>query len=278
MGGLIDWELLDRLITPPTFAQSPMWDAFADRYNGYVALQSEYTRLQIDLMDLAADETVLDVGAGPGRIAIPAAAMARSVTALDVSRPMLDHLERNARSAGRDNIRALNLSWSDVRPGENVEMHDVVVASRSPAMNDLGKLDALARKRAYIMIFAGPSLKSFHDSLVAGIEPEPPAAGGRPSPMPGHALIFNRLTAMGIEVNVRFIPDGFSHAFRDWDDLLQSFSWLGVPKEAEARFRENIAPYLTERGSGLELRMETRTAVLWWDKVRTAMRLGTLPR
>lgn len=269
MGGLIDWDLLDRLITPPAMAQSPMWDAFADRYNGYTALQSEYTKLQIDAMDLTASDTVLDVGAGPGRIAVPAAAKARAVTALDVSQAMLDHLERNARSASRGNISALNLSWQDVRPGENVELHDIVVASRSPAMNDLRKLDALARKRAYVMIFSGPSLKSFHDSLVAGIEPDPPSANMRPSPMPGYALVFNRLVAMGLEVNVRFIPDGFSHIFRDWASLLEGFSWLGIPAEAETRFRRNIQPYLTENENGIELRMETRTAILWWDKARS---------
>lgn len=266
MGGLIDWDLLDRLITPPNFSQSPMWDAFADRYNGYIALQSEYTRLQIDLMNIGVGDTVLDVGAGPGRITVPAAAKAQSVTALDVSRPMLDHLERNARDAGRDNIRVLNLAWQDVRPDENVAKHDIVVAARSPAMRDLRKLDALARKRAYVMLFCGQSLKSFHDSLVVGIEPEPPAPPKRPSPMPGYALVFNRLTAMGLEVNVQFIPDGFSQTFRDWQALLTSFAWLGIGTAAEARFRENIMPYLTETDQGIALRMETRTAVLWWDK------------
>jgi SAM-dependent methyltransferase len=277
MGGLVDWELLHRLITPPAFAQSPMWDAFADRYNGYVALQSEYTRLQIDMFAIAADDTVLDVGAGPGRIAIPAAAKARSVTALDISRPMLDHLQRNAQAAACENIHVSNLSWADVRPGDNVDMHDIVVASRSPAMNDLKKLDALARKRVYVLFFAGPSLKSFHDSLVAGIEPEPPAAGARPSPMPAYALIFNRLAAMGLEVNVRFIRDGFSHTFRDWPDLLQQFSWLGISSDAETRFRDNIAPYLTESDKGIALRMETRTVVLWWDKAQAPVQTGMTP-
>lgn len=270
MGNLIDWDLLDRLLTPPVFAQSPMWDAFADRYNGYVAMQSEYTGLQIDMMNIGVDETVLNVGAGPGRIAIPAAARARSVTALDVSRPMLDHLERNARQAGRDNIRRLDLAWQDVEPDGNVEVHDIVVAARSPAMNDLRKIDALARKRAYVTLFSGPSLKCFHDSLVAGIEPAPPSAAAKPTPMPGYALVFNRLVAMGLEVNVGFVPDGFSQVFPDWDAVLDGFSWLGIGKTDEPRFRDNIAPYLSQTQDGLALRMETRTCILWWDKVHPA--------
>lgn len=269
MGNLIDWDLLDRLLTPPVFARSPMWDAFADRYDGYVAMQSEFTELQIDLMEIGPDDTLLDVGAGPGRIAIPAAARARSVTALDVSRPMLDHLARNAKRAGCDNIRRVALAWQDVEPGGNVEVHDIVVAARSPATHDLRKIDALARKRAYVMLFSGPSLKCFHDSLVAGIEPVSPAEP-RPSPMPGYALIFNRLVAMGVEPSVRFVQDGFSRVFQDWDAVLEGFSWLGIAERDLPRLRDNIAPYLRETAEGLALRMETRSCVLWWDKAHPA--------
>lgn len=276
MGNLIDWELLSQLLTPPGFAQAPMWDAFADRYNGYVAMQADHARLQVELMEITADDTVLDVGAGPGRLSIPAAARARSVTALDVSPLMLERLERNARNRGCDNIRTLNLDWADVRPGENVEIHDIVVASRSPATRDLAKINALARKRAYIMTFSGPSLKDFHDSLVAGIADTPPPAA-RPFAMPAHALTFNRLTTMGLEVNVRFIPDGFRAVFADWRDLFESFGWLGIAKADETRFRENIAPYLSETETGTELCMETRTVVMWWDKTGSPV-LGNMPQ
>lgn len=266
MSALINWELLYALISPPTFTQSPMWDAFADRYNGYVALQADYTRAQIDALGVMPEDSLLDVGAGPGRIAIPAAGSARSVTALDVSRPMLDHLERNAAAAGLANIRTLHMPWSEVVPGRNVEPHDIVVAARSPAMHDLKKLDALARKRVYVTVFSGPSLKSFHDSLVEGIEPSPPAPPRPSLPMPSYALIFNRLVDMGVEVGVFHLPDGFSASFSDWDDLFARFAWLGLADAHRIRFRENISRYLTETEAGLTLRMETRATVLWWPK------------
>lgn len=265
MAGLIDWDLLDALSTPPAMSQPAMWDAFAGRYNGYAALQADYTRLQIAAMKIGPDDTVVDVGAGPGRITLQAAEKAGQVTAIDVSRGMLDHLEANVAARGLRNVRALHLPWVEVVPGGNVPLHDIVVASRSPAMRDLKKLDALARKYVFVMTFCGPSLKTFHDTLMAGIEPDPPRGGYRPA-MAGHALTFNRLVDMGIEANVGHLPDGFSASWRGWDDLIAHFSWLAIPPDRINRFADNIAPYLTQDEAGLHLRMETRTVVLWWKK------------
>lgn len=265
--GLIDWDLLAALSTSPAMSQPAMWDAFAARYNGYAALQAEYTRLQIEAMKIGPEDTVADIGAGPGRITLQAAQRAGSVTAIDVSREMLDHLEANVAARGLRNVHPLHLSWHDVVPGENVPLHDIVVASRSPAMRDLRKLDALARKYVFVMTFCGPSLKSFHDELVAGIEPDQPrGSGGYRPAMAGHALVFNRLIDMGIEANVGYLPDGFSASWRDWDELLAHFAWLAIPPDRIDRFRKNIGPYLTQNANGLHLRMETRTVVIWWKK------------
>jgi SAM-dependent methyltransferase len=264
--GLIDWDLLDALSTSPAMSQPAMWDAFAARYNGYAALQEDYTRLQVDAMKIGPGDSVADVGAGPGRITLQAAQGAGAVTAIDVSREMLGHLEANVVARGLRNVSTIHLSWDEVVPGENVPLHDIVVASRSPAMRDLKKLDALARKYVFVMTFCGPSLKNFHDALVAGIEPKPPRGGGYRPAMAGHALVFNRLIDMGIEANVGYLPDGFSASWRDWDALLAHFAWLGIPPDRVDRFRKNIEPYLTQDGSGLHLRMETRTVVVWWKK------------
>lgn len=268
MSGLIDWDLLAALDMPPTMSQAPMWDAFADRYNGYTALQAECSRLQVQALGLRPDDSVLDVGAGPGRLSIPAAGIVRAVTALDVSRPMLDHLERNAAAAGRRNVTALHLPWDEVVPGHTVPVHDVVIASRSPAMRDLDTLHALARRTVCVLLFTGPSLKSFHDTLMTGIETAPPQArspGARPA-IAGHALVFNRLAARGIEAEVSYLPDGFSGAYADWEDLERAFAWLAIGGEHRSRFRANIGPYVTSAGGRLLLRVPSRTALIRWHK------------
>lgn len=267
MRHLIDWELLAELAEPPGFDQAPMWDAFARRYDGYSRLQEQSTRLQVQALGLRPTDSLLDVGAGPGRLSIEASRSVRSVTALDVSRAMLDALENNARAAHANNVVPLHLSWRDAEIGRNLGMHDVVVASRSPAMRDLVKLDAAARRAVFIMLFAGPSLKQFHDKLMEGIDPAPPSVSPMQRYQPsGHVLVFNRLAAMGIEASVNYLPDGFSRWYEDLDAVLADFDWLDVPPAHRDRFIRNIGPFLFEENGGLRLHMASRTVVVSWTK------------
>lgn len=261
---LIDWELLMQLTWPPALEKSAMWDGFARRYDGYNRLSQDYVPAQVEALGLAPHETLLDVGAGPGRLAIPAAARAGSVTALDISAPMLAELQRNAAQAGVHNIQTRQLAWEAVVPGENLPVHDVVLLSRSPAMRDLAKVDALARRAAYVMVYSGPSLKSFHDQLVAGIEPGPPGPA-RPG-LQSYVLVFNRLIDMGIEAHVDYLDDGFKRWYPDEAAALADFAWLDLPPGSEERFRANLRPWLHADGGGLRLEMRTRSAVVWWRK------------
>lgn len=262
---LIDWEMLMQLTWPPSLDKAAMWDGFARRYDGYNRLSERFVPAQIDIMQLAAHETLLDVGAGPGRLSIPAAARARSVTALDVSAPMLAELQRNAAAAGVHNVHSLELAWEAVRPGDNVHPHDVVLLSRSPAMRDLAKVDALARRAAFVMVYSGPSLKSFHDQLLAGIEPGPPRSD-RPA-LSSYVLMFNRLIDMGIEARVDYLDDGFERDYPDEQAVLDDFRWLDLPPGSEARLLDNLRPWLyASENGGCQLSMRTRTAVIWWEK------------
>jgi SAM-dependent methyltransferase len=264
MRTLIDWELLNELQSSSMISKPDMWDAFATRYDGYTKLQGTYTEKQLDLMQLSASDSVLDVGAGPGRVSIAAARRVKSVTALDVSRGMLDMLEKNVREAGVTNVTPVHLGWDAVVPHDNVQPHDIVIAARSPATKDLVKLDALARKAVYVLLFCGPSLKQFHDTLLEGIEYFP-SAGGPHSAIAGHAMIFNRLIAMGKEAHVTYIDDGFYQRYADLDAAVADFTWLNLPEGSLPRFKNNLAPYIRPcDDGGVELTMTTRTAVVWW--------------
>ena len=61
---------------------------------GYVhkmaAMEREYTFAQLDAFDTSPEDTVLDVGCGPGRISVLMAQRAKSVTAIDSSEKMLN--------------------------------------------------------------------------------------------------------------------------------------------------------------------------------------------
>ncbi|MDD8025622.1 MAG: methyltransferase domain-containing protein [Acidobacteriota bacterium] len=74
---------------------------------------------------LAPGETVVDIGSGPGFIALPAARLVGSrgrVIGLDVSPIMLAELRKNARRAGLSNVRAARITESApaIPPGADV--------------------------------------------------------------------------------------------------------------------------------------------------------------
>ncbi|PKL48704.1 MAG: hypothetical protein CVV42_08660 [Candidatus Riflebacteria bacterium HGW-Riflebacteria-2] len=84
--------------------------------------------------DWSADETVLDVAAGPGTFAIPLAGMVKEVTVTDFSQAMLDQLQQQAAREGIANIRQLPGRWLDLQlPGR----YDTVLC-----LNSLGVISA----------------------------------------------------------------------------------------------------------------------------------------
>ena len=83
------------------------------------------------LENLEQDYTVLDIGAGTGRFAVPMAKVAREVTAIEPSSSMSAFLLENAAAEGVSNIRLVEAGWEDVE----VERHDVAFCSHAMYIN-----------------------------------------------------------------------------------------------------------------------------------------------
>ena len=76
------------------------WDNRAQRFNERAMRHTEMTNKQIAKMHLEPDYTILDLGAGTGRLSIPIAKKVKSVTAIDQSGGMLALLKENMRKEG----------------------------------------------------------------------------------------------------------------------------------------------------------------------------------
>ena len=116
--------------------------------------------------------TVLDVGAGTGRITLPLAGRARKVTAVDPSPHMLAELRRAADEKGLSNITTVEGKWEDVdAPEADVTICAHVLPMIEDASGFLAKLDRATRRRAFVCLRAtgldyliDPLWRHFHGS------------------------------------------------------------------------------------------------------------------
>jgi 2-polyprenyl-3-methyl-5-hydroxy-6-metoxy-1,4-benzoquinol methylase len=226
--------------------------------------------LDLLLRSIDRETTVLDVGAGTGRLAIPLAGTARAVTAVEPSAAMRAYLREDAAAAGLTNLRVVEATWEDAQ----VEPADVVVCSHVLApIRDagafLGKLDAHATRRCYVVMRAVPL-----DEPLAGLWA---AVHGAPYPRePTHADAYAVLADLGIAAQATLLSPlpGIWGAGFDTLDAARQFArerlWLGPvgrDPRADARVDEFLAASLVHDGARYRLPARpARNAVLWWEK------------
>lgn len=122
-------------------------------------INSPYVNDFISRMNLYGDEVVLDIGCGPGTLAIPLAKQVKEVIAIDFSVQMLEELKAYATREGVTNIKTYHIGWED--DWSHLPQIDIVVASRSIEVPDieaaLMKMSIFARKACYLTYKVGGS-------------------------------------------------------------------------------------------------------------------------
>lgn len=122
-------------------------------------INSPYVNDFISRMNLAGDEVVLDIGCGPGTLAIPLAKKVKEVIAIDFSAQMLEELKAYALREGITNIKTYHIGWED--DWSHLPQSDIVVASRSMEVPDIEaaliKMSTFARKACYLTYKVGGS-------------------------------------------------------------------------------------------------------------------------
>jgi FkbM family methyltransferase len=250
------------------------WDARAQEFNKRVMKNKERANQQVAMLDLTPTETVLDVGAGTGRLSIPMARLAKSVTALDQSAGMLSCLQENVALEGIKNIRSIQKNWQDVSVGE-LEQHDVVISSNSLGVYDLkealSKMDALAKRAVYIFTFADSKRDDgFRRFMKAGKEGRErgPGIHGRNEIGPaGYLMIYNLLADMGILAGIKVLQWHSKEQYKNLDEAVAE--WKGMhelPAEMEPELREFLSQKLVKEGDVLCLNRHHKQVLISWQK------------
>lgn len=242
-------------------------DSFAER-----VIQAPYVGKVLEHLDIDRTTTVLDVGCGPGTLALPLAEMAGSVTALDYSDGMLNRLRTFARERHLTNIRTLRCAWEDDWAAHGIGEHDIAIASRSLNIDNLvdgiSKLNEHATRRVYVVERIAPT----------PFDPDAFAAIGRSfNSGPDYIYTLNTLYAMGIHPRVEQIELETEGCYRDLDQALQRYRWMF--KELSNNEEERLAAFLTDRIVGrtaehliIASRFPQRWALISWNTQKSRVK------
>lgn len=264
----IDWQLLwenSREAKSWKSKNAKDWNkksaSFAQRTR-----HSPYVDQFLKAIGVDQNTTVLDVGCGPGTLAVPYAQKAYRVTAIDYSEGMLSQLEEFAREQNVQNIKTVKCSWQDNWEEMQIGRHDLVIASRSMNINNLAegiqKLDRHAKKQVVIADRIAPS----------PFDPDVFAAIGRDfNSGPDYIYTMNMLYQFNIHPRIHHIELPGELCFPSMDDAVQSYKWMfrDLSEEEEQKLTAFLLSRILKKndeGIVVKRNYPQRWALLSWTK------------
>jgi SAM-dependent methyltransferase len=236
--------------------------------NDYLKHSSEeYPKTLNELIQIRPTDSILDIGCGPGVLALPFSLLSKSVTVVDISENMLAVLHENATAKDITNIKTVNKYWLDTHVGIDISQdYDVVISSNSinllgaqhttvhgkPTLEwnlvaALNKMNQVG-KRIYISF---PIFIQDHAFALKHL-------GKESNPWPDYIILHNILYQLGIRPNINILR--FTNP--NWDTVYLSHckTWAHDLNEHErAIFEEhNRDPKVTES------RKNQVWGVVWW--------------
>jgi SAM-dependent methyltransferase len=229
-------------------------------------------RLLCETLGISKRTTIMDVGCGPGNLAVPLAQTASHVTAIDPAELMLKELHLRANRKNVTNITTINKEWDKILPNE-ISSHDLVVSSYALIMDDLKdalkKMHAVSQKWICLFWFAGKETFGY-DVIWPRLFNKPYVAG------PDHLYVLNLLNQLEIYPNVRIFEQDHVVTFDSMKAALSCWACtLCLSAEEMAAtpghtLREILSESLTPCNNGsLNMTRKVRTAMIWWPASET---------
>jgi 2-polyprenyl-3-methyl-5-hydroxy-6-metoxy-1,4-benzoquinol methylase len=242
-----------------------LWSALAERFRDDPHRTDDAVVNFVDGWLTAATSTVLDVGGGAGRYALPMALRAKHVTVVDPSPSMLDALKRSADEADITNVSAVSANWEDaeVEPADIAFCANVVygVADIEPFVR---KMERHARDRVAILLFMDAPLSRMSPIWEA-------VHGEKRIDMPGLPELLPVLWEMGIFPSVEMMPaaSGGTRVMPSIDVALaiaRHFLYIEAGSDKDRRLQEVAPKFVLETANGVTMKgaSERPQGVVWW--------------
>jgi SAM-dependent methyltransferase len=265
---LVNWSQLWRQMLQDTgrieFCSPSYWDKQAASMNKNTEQLADLTKKQLERLLNLSDCTVLEVGAGTGRITVPLAKRAKHVTALEPSPNMMALLKANVQKANLNNVEYVKGSIGDL-DAKAVGLYDVVIASFSLFMIDieanLQKINEAASQRVCIFSCASEWMDKAIQNILY-IE------GKAPSNLPDYLYFKNTLQNMGISANVDIWEFQYNQSYGTLADAAAKFMQsYHAPTAKQDELKAYLAKTLVADDKGrLWLKRKRKAAMVWWTK------------
>jgi SAM-dependent methyltransferase len=276
MHRIIDWSELWKAIyisSPERLEKSrdpaAAWNRRAAAYRRITRGEKEATRLELEILNLQGGETVLDVGAGTGRLAVPIARTAAHVTALDPSEGMLNVLRERMAAERLTNYSCVKMRLEDAVIGRDIEPHDLVIAAFSLGFYDLAaaleKLDSAATRAVHLFWHAGEWRGPEEMALYRAVFGE--EATMRKG-YPDYIFPVNILHDAGVYTNVRIYNAVWETVYDSPEEAARTWVAMHNPRmEDLSPVRDYFARVLYRDEAGKYVETTRRpTAAVWWEK------------
>jgi len=243
----------------------------AERYDS--TSRSEYddrVKTTIYGLEITKNSRVLDIGAGPGTLAIPLSPLVKEITSVEPGKGMVDILNERMKKEGITNITIQSKRWEDIDPARDLSgEYDVVIASLSLTMEDirqaLQKMNAVSREYVYLFWFVD---MPFWEKMYADLWERLQRSEYYPGPKAD--CLFGVLYQMGIYANVEMLPLKKEYRFTTLDEMTAFFRrrFTIMSVEQERVLDDYLEPLIRTTGSEFVISGESTFAKIWWRKNR----------
>ncbi|MDR2501592.1 MAG: class I SAM-dependent methyltransferase [Treponema sp.] len=206
------------------------WTAWADKeaaknyLNSFIASPSTKKRVAELSRMVKFESRVLDIGAGPGAIAIPLSKKVSHVTAVEPAPGMIEVFRDRLALAGAENIRLIPKRWEDVAVDPDLEApYDLCFAAFSLGMLDLKQsIEKMIRVSTNnIVLYWHVGLQSFDEDAVAL---SPLLYGKKHYPVPESSIIFNLLYGMRIYPDVKIERKNVRLVYKTFNEIFEIYA------------------------------------------------------
>jgi ubiquinone/menaquinone biosynthesis C-methylase UbiE len=245
---------------------SEYWDKVAEDYSQWNKSNNyEYGTKAIEAIGeiINPDFEALDIGAGPGTLAIPLARVVGKMTAIEPSPVMVRHLLKNAQEQGVQNIEVIDKSWQEVHDPDISKRFDIVACSHllwqfEEVDRQLKRMEEASRGYCCVVHPAGERDTMIESLWLEVVKRE--YAGELDPDLDD--LVFVILRQRGILVNVKVVDYAVKLSLEQEVRLIARL--VGKWVKMTPPLRRLIAEHVMEKSPNGTYEARRNAVVLWW--------------